>query len=461
MKKLYILGVSLMAIGALSAQTYESKDFEDMSLTSGGWTTQVAVDTTDWYVKDFSGDKFAIMSNYNGTNNIASESWMISPSLNLSSATAPMISFETIMRYNGDAIKLMVSSDYDGTSAPSSATWTDLTSMATLDVDASAWGSWTPSGEVDLTTYIGSSVYLAFVYTGSATDGSTWEVDNILIAEAGSGPVGGTAVEKTITEIQSNVSSADISYYKDSVVTTTGIVTAIYVFNGQRKGYYIQDGLGAWTGIYVYNPSSTCVRGDSVTVTGTVDEYQEVTQISNVTNTVIGSSLNDVAPTLIATYPSSYEEYESVLVRVINANCTATTDNFGNFQADDGSGYVKVSDALFAYTPSLGTAYNITGIMQYYLYFKLAPRDANDVSVYTSVKENNAVLTNVYPNPTVNGNVTIEVKENTSLVVLDLLGNVVVSNPLTSGLNSIDVSSLAAGNYILKVGSSVQQLMVK
>ncbi len=450
-----------MAIGALSAQTYESKDFEDLSLTSGGWTTQIAVDTTDWYVKDFSGDKFAIMSNYNGTNNIASESWMISPSLNLSSATAPMISFETIMRYNGDAIKLMVSSDYDGTSAPSSATWTDLTSMATLDVDASAWGSWTPSGEVDLTSYMGTSVYLAFVYTGSATDGSTWEVDNILIAEAGSGPVGGTAVEKTITEIQSNVSSADISYYKDSVVTTTGIVTAIYVFNSQRKGYYIQDGVGAWTGIYVYNPSSTCVRGDSVTVTGTVNEYQEVTQISNVTNTVIGSSLNDVSPTLIATYPSSYEEYESVLVRVLNANCTATTDNFGNFQADDGSGYVKVTDALFAYTPSLGTAYNITGIMQYYLYFKLAPRDANDISVYTSVKENNAVLTNVYPNPTVNGNVTIEVKENTSLVVLDLLGNVVVFNPLTSGLNSIDVSSLAAGNYILKVGSSVQQLMVK
>lgn len=461
MKKLYILGLSLISAGTFSAQAYLGKDFEDQDINSGGFTTQVVVGTADWFSQEYSNNNFAKMTNYSGGSNTASESWFVTPAVDLSGATSPILSFANSANFSGADLEVYVSTDYDGTSAPSTATWTALTG----NLSAGAY-DWVNSGEMALTATT-ASTYFGFKYTGSASDGKTWQIDSIFVAEAGTpfeNTVVGTppapAVVKTITELQSNVSSADVSYYKDSTVTTTGIVTGINVYNGVRKGYYLQDGVGAWTGIYVYNPSSTCSRGDSVTVTGTVDEYQEVTQISNVTNTVIGSSLNDVAPTLIATYPTSYEEYESVLVKVVNANCTAGTDTYGNFQADDGSGYVKVTDALFAYTPSVGTAYNIAGIMQYYLYFKLAPRDANDVSVYTSVKENNAVLTNVYPNPS-NGIVNIEVTENTELVVLDLLGNVVISRPLMNTLNTVDVSSLAAGNYILKVGSSVQQLMVK
>lgn len=461
MKKLYILGLSLISVGAISAQAYLGKDFEDQDINSGGFTTQVVTGTADWYSQEYSNNNFAKMTNFSGGSNSASESWFITPVVDLSVATAPILSFGSSSNYTGADLEIFVSTDYDGTSAPSSATWTALTAnLSTGSFD------WVNSGEIALSATT-STTYFGFKYTGSASDGKTWQIDSIFVAEAGTpfentviGTPPAPAVEKTITELQSNVSSADISYYKDSVVTTTGIVTAINLYNGAVKGYFLQDGVGAWTGIYVYDPSNTVSRGDSVTVTGTVDEYQEVTQISNVTSAVVVSSLNDVAPTLIATYPTSYEEYESVLVKVINANCTAATDTYGNFQADDGSGYVKVNDALFAYTPSVGTAYNITGIMQYYLYFKLAPRDANDISVYTSLKENNAILTNVYPNPT-SGIVNIEVTENTELVVLDLLGNIVISQSLTSTLNTVDVSMLAAGNYILKVGSSVQQLIVK
>ena len=465
MKKLYILGLSLISVGAVNAQAYLGKDFEDEDINSGGFTTQVVIGSSDWYATDYNSNFYAKMSNYSGGSNSAAESWYITPAVDLSGATSPILSFgNSLGPYPGPAMEVFMSTDYDGTSVPSSATWSALTFTASPGGNTYPWVN---SGEIALATTSATS-YFAFKYTGGASDGATWQIDSIFVAEAGTpfentviGTPPAPAVEKTINELQSNVSSADISYYKDSTVTTTGIVTAINLYNGVVKGYYIQDGVGAWSGIYVYDPSHTVSRGDSVTVTGTIDEYQEVTQISDVTNTVVGSSANDVAPTLIATYPTSYEEYESVLVKVVNANCTEAIDNFGNFKVNDGSGYVKVTDALYAYTPSIGTAYNITGIMQYYLYFKLAPRDANDVSVYTSVKENNAVLTNVYPNPTSTGLVNIEVTENTELVVIDLLGNVVISKSLTSTLNTVDVSSLAAGNYILKVGSSVQQLMVK
>ena len=37
---------------------YLSKDFNDLSLTSGGWTTQIIIDTTNLFVDSFGGDYF-------------------------------------------------------------------------------------------------------------------------------------------------------------------------------------------------------------------------------------------------------------------------------------------------------------------------------------------------------------------------------------------------------------------
>ena len=214
----------------------------------------------------------------------------------------------------------------------------------------------------------------------------------------------------------------------------------------------------------MFDGNSAVQRGDSVTLTGTVDEYFEQTQLGFVSNVTVVSQFNDVPATLISTASVANEEYEYVLCKLVNGACGSlpTGATYNEWDINDGSGVTSVDDFLFFYTPTVGTAYNVTGIVSYsFSEWKIFPRDGNDVSVYTSIEENNSILTNVYPNPTANGNVTVEVSENTSLVVLDLLGNVVLSNSLLSGLNTVNVSNLAAGNYILKVGTSVQQLMVK
>ena len=39
------------------------------------------------------------------------------------------------------------------------------------------------SGNTDLTPFIAPSVAIAFKYTGTNSDGATWEVDNIIIRE--------------------------------------------------------------------------------------------------------------------------------------------------------------------------------------------------------------------------------------------------------------------------------------
>ena len=86
------------------------------------------------------------------------------------------------MKWAGAALVLYVSTDYDGTSNPTQqGTWTDITSLATWDVDNTTWGNWTNSGDVDLTSYISPSTYIAYEYFGSSSSGSTWEIDNIII----------------------------------------------------------------------------------------------------------------------------------------------------------------------------------------------------------------------------------------------------------------------------------------
>ena len=82
-----------------------------------------------------------------------------------------MLSFETIMKWPGAALILHISTDYDGNSNPTQqGTWTDITALATWDVDNTTWGSWTPSGDVDLTNYISSTTYIAYEYLGSCWD---------------------------------------------------------------------------------------------------------------------------------------------------------------------------------------------------------------------------------------------------------------------------------------------------
>ena len=73
---------------------------------------------------------------------------------------------------------MKVSTNYDGVSDPSSATWTDLT----FEKSPGSW-TWVNSGDVDLSNYTTQNVHIAFVYTGTSSSGKTWCVDDIMIRE--------------------------------------------------------------------------------------------------------------------------------------------------------------------------------------------------------------------------------------------------------------------------------------
>lgn len=172
---------------------------------------------------------------------------------------------------------------------------------------------------------------------------------------------------QTIYEIQGQ---QDASPYNGSSVTTSGIVTGV-----AGDGYFIQDGDGAWNGIYVYDQTQTPAVGDEVSLTAVVDEYYTLTELVNVSSFEVLSSGNTLPnPTLITTQEVNDEDWEGVLIRVEDAVCTTPDMPYGEFEVNDGSGVARVDDMLYLFDAEGGIAYHITGIGHFsFDFYKILP----------------------------------------------------------------------------------------
>ncbi len=163
-----------------------NKDFNDGSVTSGGWGSFWSGTTTseNWGEWGIYGGDVAAASNFdiNTFTNFACESWLVSPSFDLTGTTSPYLVFDNVTRYNGPGLELYISSNYDGSSDPSQqGTWLNITSyVPNWDTDSGDW-SFVSSGNIDLTQFISNNLNIAFKYIGSNSDGATWELDNIIV----------------------------------------------------------------------------------------------------------------------------------------------------------------------------------------------------------------------------------------------------------------------------------------
>ncbi|MFL2588897.1 MAG: choice-of-anchor J domain-containing protein [Parvicellaceae bacterium] len=451
MKKL-ILILNIILINYCASGQYLDKDFNDLSLTSGGWTTQIIIDTTNWFVDSFGGDDFVKATNYSNSQNVPSNTWLISPAVDLSSATQPMLSFETIMKWPGSALVLHISTDYNGTSNPTQqGTWTDITALATWDVDNTTWGSWTPSGDVDLTSYISSTTYIAYEYLGSANSGSTWEIDNIKITEGSAPPPPPPGIDTvSIYDIQFNNNTNGASNYEGSQVYTGGIVTAVR----DDSSFYLTSGSGAWTGVYVYSNDYLLFEGDSVVLDAEVDEYYELTELKNVNNLQVISTGNIFSPNYCNTAAADSEEFEGCFVEVSNAICNNDNAGFGEWIVNDGSGDLIIDDLFYAFTPILNQSYTVRGVVTFsYGAFKLLPRNGSDVAGFISVNETTENVFYMYPNPLNQSNLNITLQNNSNVSLFNLSGQLIKTYQLKSGNNSVNLDFLKKGLYMIKCNS--------
>lgn len=184
-----------------------------------------------------------------------------------------------------------------------------------------------------------------------------------------------------------------ISPYQGQIVSVTGIVTVggDEYYSSSQAYSVIQDADGGeWSGLALYDSDvQAFARGDSVVVTGTVQEYNGLTEISYITETEIVSSGHPVpAPQDLTTgelmTSADPEEWEGVLVRVMNLTVADDSLGYGQWSVTDGSGDCIVDDmGDYTYDPSAGDSIqSIVGVCFYsFSEFKLEPRDDADIDI--------------------------------------------------------------------------------
>ena len=151
-----------------------SESFDD---GLGTWTPYNVSGDQEWYQSSYGERTFAKMSGYdNGSH--ANEDWLISPGMDIANFQSVTFNFTTATKYDGPALQLFYSTDYDGSGNPNDFTWNEIT-------DQAAWSdgnwNWVESGDVSLTDYLADGFYLAFKYTSTDEHSATWEVDDILV----------------------------------------------------------------------------------------------------------------------------------------------------------------------------------------------------------------------------------------------------------------------------------------
>ncbi len=119
----------------------------------------------------------ARMSGFSGSAQ-TNEDWLISPAYDLSALSNAILAYDTATDFTGNALQVYISTDYIGSGSPAAATWTPV--GGTLAATDSNY-SWTSSGPVNISAYVGLTVYVAFKYTSTTSAAATWEVDNVKI----------------------------------------------------------------------------------------------------------------------------------------------------------------------------------------------------------------------------------------------------------------------------------------
>jgi len=180
------------------------------------------------------------------------------------------------------------------------------------------------------------------------------------------------APKLTIQEIQG---TTDVSPYLNQLVETEGEVTQV-----NEYGCFIQDANDVRSGIMVYNEAFNSLSvGDGLKVRGTIDEYNNLTEIKDlVWAETFTSSYNIVA--LEMPQEQLSEQYESVLIKA--ANVEAKEENeYSNWIVEfDNGEQILIDDKYYSHELTAGQLYNISGIVYFrFEKFGLNPRFETDI----------------------------------------------------------------------------------
>ncbi|MCX7984716.1 MAG: T9SS type A sorting domain-containing protein [Bacteroidetes bacterium] len=324
----------------------------------------------------------------------------------------------------------------------------------------------------------------------------------------------------TIHDVQYTPFKNGTSGLLGATVTVAGIVTAdtsaLNIGSNGITPWYIQSNNQPWNGIWIYGTIDTLYSlriGDSILVTGTVQEFLQgttgsvhrVTRLGNVSNVTIVARGKELPTPVVLTTGAfagsnaflTAEPYEGMVVRFENVTVTDTYPTYSDnteYAINDGTGQILVrsADGKNSYSPILGdTLFNktilktgdrfsyIQGIVHYsWGFYKIVPRTNSDFGKYIPVTSVQQVAVHVpseyflsqnYPNPfnpTTRIDFALPKSGPVSLTIFNTLGQVVaklVDGYYTAGTYTVqfDGKHLPSGLYFYRLQTEQQTLTKK
>ena len=188
--------------------------YEDFDDGLGVFMAYNAYGDQEWHQGTHQGTTYANMNGYAEGAAHQNEDWLIgfAEIPNGISFNEIWVDFSTAMKFDGDPLRVAISTDYDGISDPSDFEWEDITDA--FDYSTGNY-EWVESGVFDVADIVAShSFYIAFIYTSNDEAAASWEIDYVRVI--GQDMVGVNENEATMVSLYPNPANEQVSFVLDS-----------------------------------------------------------------------------------------------------------------------------------------------------------------------------------------------------------------------------------------------------
>lgn len=188
--------------------------YEDFNDDLGVFFTFDAYGDQTWHQGTHQGTTYANMNGYADGAAHQNEDWLIGYAEipNGLGFDEIWVEFRNAMKFEGDPLRVAISTDYDGISEPSDFEWEDITDA--FDYSTGNY-EWVESGALDVSDIVGNhGFYIAFIYTSSDEAAASWEIDYVKVTGQHLTAVNENAA--TTVGVYPNPASAQVSFTLDS-----------------------------------------------------------------------------------------------------------------------------------------------------------------------------------------------------------------------------------------------------
>ena len=188
--------------------------YEDFDDGLGVFMAYNAYGDQEWHQGTHQGTTYANMNGYAEGAAHQNEDWLIgfAEIPNGISFNEIWVDFSTAMKFDGDPLRVAISTDYDGISDPSDFEWEDITDA--FDYSTGNY-EWVESGVFDVAEIVAShSFYIAFIYTSNDEAAASWEIDYVRVI--GQDMVGVSENEATMVGLYPNPAREQVSFNLES-----------------------------------------------------------------------------------------------------------------------------------------------------------------------------------------------------------------------------------------------------